>query len=86
MPDRNPARHASVPYDFPIKTVRADLRRTVLDVLERPAHHRRQLALAKARHFARLGESAASVFALIDALRQGQRENLPGQVLPRRAA
>jgi hypothetical protein len=80
IPDRVPPRPASVPYDFPIKTVRADLRATILDALARPAHYRRGLAAARARHFSHLGTSAASIVALIDALRRGQRDGLPGQV------
>ncbi|MFQ6405300.1 tetratricopeptide repeat protein [Methylophilus sp. 'Pure River'] len=61
IPDTNPPRPASVPYDYVIKTVKADLRRTVEHVLENAAEYQQQITQNKQHQFAHLGQSATLI-------------------------
>lgn len=61
IPDTNPPRAASVPYDYVIKTVKADLRRTVEHVLENAAEYQQQITQNKQHQFAHLGQSATLI-------------------------
>lgn len=58
IPDTHPPRPASVPYDYVIKTVRADLRQTVEQVLAQTTDTQQQTTAHKHHQFAQLGQSA----------------------------
>ena len=67
IPDRIPSRYAEVPYDHVIKTKRADLRQTVLDVLAKPEEFRQRTFAAKHDQFSHLGQSAKAIMDTIEA-------------------
>lgn len=74
IPDTNPPRHASVPYDYVIKTVRADLRKTVEHVLQHSAEYQQQIAVNKQHQFAHLGQSATLIADNIEAALSGESQ------------
>ncbi len=72
IPDTHPPRHASVPYDYVIKTVRAELRHTVEQVLTNTADYQQQTTHHKHHQFAHLGLSARLIADNIQAALAGQ--------------
>lgn len=72
IPDRNPPRPAMIPFDFPVKTARAELRRTVEDLLADLDHARIDTARLRDEQFACLGESAARIMDVIEAGWEGR--------------
>ena len=72
IPDRNPPRPAMIPFDFPVKTTREELRRTVSDLLADLDHARIDVAQLRDEQFACLGESASRIMDVIDAGWEGR--------------
>ncbi|KQT34298.1 tetratricopeptide repeat protein [Methylophilus sp. Leaf414] len=72
IPDTNPPRPACVPYDYVTKTTRANLRDTVLNVLENPQQYQTEIDTNKKQQFAHLGESARLIVDNMVAALQGQ--------------
>jgi GT2 family glycosyltransferase/tetratricopeptide (TPR) repeat protein/SAM-dependent methyltransferase len=72
IPDRNPPRPAMIPFDFPIKTTRAELRRTVAGLLANFDQARIDMVRLRDEQFACLGESAPRIMDVIDAGWEGR--------------
>lgn len=72
IPDRNPPRPAMIPFDFPVKTTRAELRRTVADVLANLDQTRIDTVRLRDEQFACLGESVSRIMDVIEAGWAGQ--------------
>jgi len=74
IPDTNPPRPASVPYDYVIKTVKADLRKTVEHVLQHASEYQQQITANKQHQFAYLGQSSTLIADNIEAALSGESE------------
>ena len=72
IPDCIPSRFAEVPYDYVIKTQKADLRQTVQEILAAPAAFREATAEVKHQQFSNLGQSAKAIVDTIEAALGGQ--------------
>jgi len=72
IPDRNPPRPAMIPFDFPIKTTRAELQRTVAGLLADFDQARSDMVRLRDEQFACLGESAPRIMDVIDAGWEGR--------------
>ncbi|MBL8039176.1 MAG: glycosyltransferase [Nitrospira sp.] len=72
IPDRNPPRPAMIPFDFPVKTTRAELQRTVTDILANLDQARTDAARLRDDQFACLGESAARIMDVLEAGWEGR--------------
>jgi GT2 family glycosyltransferase/Flp pilus assembly protein TadD/2-polyprenyl-3-methyl-5-hydroxy-6-metoxy-1,4-benzoquinol methylase len=72
IPDRNPPRPAMIPFDFPVKTTRGELRRTVADLLADFDHAQIDMARIRDEQFSCLGESASRIMDVIDAGWEGR--------------
>ncbi|MGE3977471.1 MAG: glycosyltransferase [Nitrospira sp.] len=72
IPDRNPPRPAMIPFDFPVKTTRAELQHTVADVLANLDQTRIDTARLRDEQFTYLGQSASRIMDVIDAGWEGQ--------------
>ncbi len=72
IPDRNPPRHAMIPFDFPVKTTRAELQRTVADVLANLDQARLDTARLRDEQFTCLGQSAARIMDAIESAWEGR--------------
>jgi hypothetical protein len=72
IPDRNPPRPAMVPFDFPVRTTRAELQRTVTDLLANLDQTRIDTVRLRDEQFTCLGESASRIMDVIEAGWEGQ--------------
>lgn len=72
IPDRNPPRPAMIPFDFPIRTTRADLRRTVTDLLAHLDQARIDTGKLRDEQFSCLGESALRIMDVLEAAWDGR--------------
>lgn len=72
IPDCNPPRPAMIPFDFPVRTTRAELHRTVADVLANLDCARIDTARLRDQQFACLGESAPRIMDVIEAGWEGR--------------
>ncbi|KAF0815041.1 hypothetical protein IGB42_00118 [Andreprevotia sp. IGB-42] len=71
IPDREPPRFASVPFDHVRKTTRAQLRDTVEAILADPLQARRDAAQLRDFHFSHFGQSAQLAVDLIESAVDG---------------
>lgn len=67
IPDTNPPRPASVPFDFVTKTTKAELRPTVEAILAEPENARQKTREHRDRQFSHLGCSSVRVMDTIEA-------------------
>lgn len=72
IPDRNPPRPAMIPFDFPVRTTRAELQRTVADVLANLDQTRIDTARLRDEQFTYLGQSASRIMDVIEAGWEGR--------------
>jgi GT2 family glycosyltransferase/Flp pilus assembly protein TadD/2-polyprenyl-3-methyl-5-hydroxy-6-metoxy-1,4-benzoquinol methylase len=72
IPDRNPSRPAMIPFDFPVKTTRAALRRTVESLLADLDRARIDTTRLRDEQFACLGESASRIMDVLEARWEGR--------------
>lgn len=66
IPDQNPPRPASVPYDYVIKTTRQQLREDVIRILENPSSVHSKIHIDRDHQFSHLGSSSKLVMDLIE--------------------
>jgi len=66
IPDCQPPRLADVPFDFVIKTMKKDLRKSVEDVLGNIESHIEKLQALKKDNFSYLGSSSEKIMDVID--------------------
>lgn len=72
IPDCNPPRRASVPYDYVTKTTKAALRHTVEAILAEPETVRQRTRHHRDHQFSHLGTSAVCVMDTIEAALEGR--------------
>lgn len=72
IPDRNPSRPAMIPFEFPIRTTRAELQHTVAGLLANFDQARIDMVRLRDEQFACLGESASRIMDVIEAGWEGK--------------
>jgi tetratricopeptide (TPR) repeat protein len=66
IPDQNPPRKASVPYDYVIKTSRVRMREDVINILENPSAVTSKIHSDRDQQFSNLGSSSKIAMDLIE--------------------
>ncbi|MDP3744464.1 MAG: hypothetical protein Q8Q76_09020 [Methylotenera sp.] len=72
IPDTNPPRFASVPYDYVTKTTKAQMRQTVEAILNEPENIRQKTRQDRDNQFSNLGNSAVLIMDTITAAFEGR--------------
>ncbi len=71
IPDQDPPRPASVPYDYVTKTTKVDLTTAVQAILDNKQQYQADVQTQRAHQFSCLGESAVAIMDNLEAALQG---------------
>lgn len=73
IPDCVPSRPPSIPFDFIVKIPKAELRKTVIEMLETLQQQKKLLQEYRLKHFAYLGESSKKIVSLLESCVNGEK-------------